>query len=187
MRTTQLALPLGLLALLCAAPAHAQQAAQPLIIVSSSAPPAATVPPAALEQPVSRRGSVVGRVLPPSLGAGLLGIGWLTTWVGTIAWYADTTHCSSGGFLGIGRTCSHDGPNDDALGASFIPIVGPWIMLNTPDVDPLFPAIMGITQAAGVLTLAIGIPLGRMDRDDEVAVDVRASPGSAELVVSGRF
>lgn len=141
----------------------------------------------------SARGSIGTKLATVGAGVGMFALGWVATFVGTMIWYFDTTDCMGAG-IGLlsdpdgPYRCSHRGPNDDALGASFIPLVGPWVMLNTPNVDPGFPIAMGIVQAAGALTLAIGVPLAWSDGEGrDVAFDVRGEPGGATLIARGHF
>lgn len=170
-----------------------------IIVVPTAAPTPARAlvlapPVAETAAPPRARTPVGARVATLGAGVGLLAGGWVVTFVGTIAWYFDTTDCRGAGISLLGPDpdgpyhCDHRGPNDDALGASFLPLVGPWVMLNTPNVDPAFPVTMGVLQAAGFLTLVIGVPLAWSDPQGRgVALDVRGEPGGATLSARGRF
>lgn len=186
-----------LLALAPAASVSAQTSHVPRTIMTLPVPPPPSVGASAaltLEEPMHEaRRSVAPVVAPAVVGAATFALSWIGTFVGTLIWYFDSTHCT-GTTIRIRasdrpRNCTHDGPNDDALGASFIPIAGPWIMLNTPNVDPAFPVAMGILQSVGLLTLVIGVPLGivAVSNPEAPRVAFRGEPGGGRFEVSGRF
>jgi hypothetical protein len=135
-------------------------------------------------------------VLPAVVGGATFLLSWVGTFVSTTVMFFDGRECHGGELSLFGGStplvCNYDGPTPDGLGASFIPIAGPWIMLNTPNVDPAYAITMGVVQAAGLLTIAIGVPLGIVNvaqGPDEPGVSVAVSPteGGATLTLDGRF
>lgn len=151
--------------------------AQPLYY----APPPMQPPQPVQTEPVTRTRrdwAVIGS------GIGMFAGGWLLTWIGTVIWYDQTTECTSTGWFGY--TCTHYGPDDETLGFSFIPLVGPWLMLGgswMSGADYVFPVIAGAVQTAGLVMLIVGLatpeqvvverPVGTGDRAPTLSLAVR--------------
>lgn len=124
-------------------------------------PPAPLLPSAPFPAPMPPPEPVVQeRVNWAAIGAGAAAFagGWLLTWIATVIWYDQTTTCTSTGWFGY--TCTHYGPDDAALGWSFAPLIGPWLMLTSPSLqgaDLAFPILAGLVQLAGLTTLIVGV------------------------------
>jgi hypothetical protein len=93
-------------------------------------------------------------------GIGLFAGGWLLTWLATSVWYGETTSCSSTGSWSY--SCTHSGgPGVLGLIFSFVPVVGPWIMLGDPYLDTageiLPPILFGLVQDLGLIFLIVGL------------------------------
>jgi len=94
-------------------------------------------------------------------GIGLFAGGWLLTWIATSVWYGETTSCSGGLWSGP-YSCTHvGGPGGWGLGFSFVPVLGPWIMLGDPYLDTagevLPPILFGLVQDLGLIFLIVGL------------------------------
>jgi len=93
-------------------------------------------------------------------GIGLFAGGWLLTWLATSVWYGETTSCTSSGWSGF--SCTHvGGPGGTGLIFSFIPVVGPWLMLADPYLDStgeiVPPVLFGLVQDLGLILLIVGL------------------------------
>lgn len=122
-------------------------------------------------------------------GIGLFAGGWLATWISTVVWYDRTTHCTSTGWFSY--SCTHDGgPGGDGLAWSFLPVIGPWLMLTDPYLDTpgeiAFPIIAGIVQDVGLIMLIVGLVTQTTEtvmvearRSGDWRIGGGATPGSA--------
>lgn len=163
----------------------------PPIYVPPAAPPPASavyVPPAApvyTPPAVPRERRVIDWGLVGG-GIGLLAGGWLATFVSTIVWYSATTSCATSAF-GFPTDCTHiGGPGGSGLLFSFIPVVGPWLMLTDSYLDTpgemVFPVIAGLAQDAGLILLIVGLATMHTETvmvEARRAGDVRVSGGAA--------
>ena len=125
--------------------------------------------------------------LPAVLGGVMFLGGYAVTAITTSAWHLEGRECFRPYGLAGGWACEERGPSGDTALASLIPLVGPWVMLNTPGVDEGFAVAMGLTQLAGVLTVAIGVPLAIRSGRSSISAGVITERGGARLVVGGAF
>lgn len=125
--------------------------------------------------------------LPAVLGGVLFLGGYAVTAITTSAWHLEGRECFRPYGLAGGWACEERGPSGDTALASLIPLVGPWVMLNTPGVDEGFAVAMGLTQLAGVLTVAIGVPLAIRSGRSSISAGVITEHGGARLVIGGAF
>lgn len=108
-------------------------------------------------------------------GAIVWAASWIITAVGTSVWYGETTSCSSTGWFGY--TCTHYGPDDYALGVSFVPLIGGWLMLGSDALDGadyIVPIFAGLSQTAGFVLFIVGLATPQ-------DVEPRATLGEATL------
>lgn len=126
-------------------------------------------------------------------GIGLFVGGWILTFVATSIWYGETTSCSSTGWFGY--TCVHYGPTDLALGTSYIPLVGPWLMLGDDGlrgVDFLVPVLFGLIQTTGLVLIIVGASLPGEEVEPEpesftLRMGAAPLPGGGILTANGTF
>ena len=119
-------------------------------------------------------------------GIGLLAGGWVLTIASTIGWYSATTNCTGSSWSGT-YTCTHDGgPGGTGLLFSFIPVVGPWLMLTDEYLDTagemVFPVIAGLVQDVGLILLIVGLATMHNETVMEApraAGDVRVNGGAS--------
>lgn len=95
-------------------------------------------------------------------GIGLFAGGWVLTWLTTIFWYSFTTDCTSSGWWSY--SCTHvGGPGGTGLAWSFLPVVGPWLMLTDQYLDSpgemVFPVLAGLVQDVGLILFILGLVL----------------------------
>lgn len=153
-----------------------------------SSPPVVYTPDGSAE-PRRRGGGRRWELLGP--GIALFAGGWLLTWIATSVWYGETTSCTSTGWFGY--SCVHYGPDDAALAFSFIPLVGPWLMLASDSIHDaaiIPPVLFGLTQLTGLVLLILGVALPGDDEPvDPYALrfDVVPLPGGGLLSASGTF
>jgi len=130
--------------------ARAQSAAayrtEPILLPAPEAPP-----PAAASEATN------WGLLGP--GIALLAGGWAVSGVATSLWYSTTTSCVSTGILT--NHCTHDGgPSGWGLLWSFLPVLGPWLVMTDPHIDSheerIFPVIMGLAQLTGLVLVIVG-------------------------------
>lgn len=122
-------------------------------------------------------------------GIGLFAGGWLATWITTAVWYDRTTHCTSTGWWSY--SCTHEGgPGGEGLAWSFLPVLGPWLMLTDPYLDTpgeiAFPIIAGLVQDVGLVLMIVGLAtmhdemvMEEVRRAGDVRFSANASPSSA--------
>ena len=119
------------------------------------------------------------------IGGALFVGGWFGSWLGALNEGEPEVCVFGGGYTGLvnsGR-CS-GGPTGDAVGLSFIPLFGSFATVGADRIDDGRAMLTGLLQVAGVLTLAIGLPLAITSRQAS-SVTVSISPNG--LGLSGSF
>lgn len=106
-------------------------------------------------------------------------VGYLLT---TIVWNSVNNECRHG-FLTVRCEFNGRGPEGSDIERSLVPLVGPWISVaDSPSMrgaDLAVPIASGLAQAAGLITLIVGIAAPVTASDSDMAVNV--GPGSAEV------
>ena len=146
-------------------------------------------PPADMRPRTQRHWELIGP------GIGLFVGGWLVTFLATSVWYGETTTCSSTGWFGY--TCTHYGPQDLALAMSFVPLVGPWLMLGDDGLrgaDFIIPVLFGLLQTTGLVLIIVGVSLPGEPVEPEFSIagvtvrfDVAPLSGGGLATASGTF
>ena len=89
------------------------------------------------------------RIIWPLLisGIGMFAGGWAGYWL--------TYTLGAFGYI----FSSSSGPSRyaDQWGTSFIPVAGPWMNIADNDAEPIWPAIMGLLQAVGLVLFVVGL------------------------------
>lgn len=120
-----------------------------------------------------------------SVGGALLLGGWAGSWIGALSEGEPRSCVLGGGYTGLVNSGScTGGPNGDAVGLSFIPVVGSFMTVGARSIDGGRATLTGLLQVAGVLTLAIGLPVVISSRSTP-SLSISLSPGG--LAVSGSF
>lgn len=174
---------LALSALVALAPARcfAEEATPPIPeseLESPSASPSQSTP-------VSRASLAEPILVPAAVGGALVLAGWATTWIAVMA-STPARRCTSVGWEpGYEYLCEPD-PHAGDLGLALIPIAGPFLVAGSGRSDAALYVLTGLAQIGGVVTIAIGVPLGVAQRH---AVRARASlaSGSVVLGLEGTF
>jgi hypothetical protein len=120
-----------------------------------------------------------------AVGGVLLVGGWAGSWIGAMSEGGPRMCTFGGGYTGLVNSGScTGGPNEGAVGLSFIPLVGSFMTVGASRIDGGRATLTGLMQVAGVLTLAIGLPMTLTSRSTST-VTVAISPGG--LTVGGSF
>ena len=164
------------LLLLLAVPSAAAAEEMPLPPAQPSAQPA----------PLESRRAVAEQIaLVAAIGGALLLGGWGGSWAGALSEGEPRECYLTGGYTGLinSGSCT-GGPNGEAVGLSLIPVVGSFMTVGARSIDGGRATLTGLLQVAGVLTLAIGLPMVISSRSSAV-VTVSVGPGG--LALSGSF
>lgn len=135
--------------------------------------------------PSSSSSSSTPIVVPAAVGGALVLAGWVTTFIAVAS--TPPRHCTPVGYEpGYEYVCDRSSGSGE-VGLGLIPIAGPFLVAGSGHPDAALYVLTGLAQVAGVLTIAIGVPIGFAQHHRATRAHLTVAQGSVVLGIEGRF
>lgn len=125
-------------------------------------------------------------VVPAAVGGALVLAGWITTFI-AVSTSTPPRHCTPVGYEpGYEYVCDRPSSSGE-VGLGLIPIAGPFLVAGSGHPDAALYVLTGLAQIAGVLTIAIGVPIGFAQHHRAARTRLTVAQGSVVLGIEGSF